>query len=126
MFIKDDVDCGFQFVSIFIILCIDSALLFGEEGILNAEDSYQFEQRSAAASTLMVSLSNEFLQYFNKTLKPKLLINFNNLGTEGLNSANRWTKFHCFNTYLISEVVVHIFFHMFGAHGSFRIWKDSQ
>ena len=28
--------------------------IFGEEGILNAEDSYQFEQRSAAASTLMV------------------------------------------------------------------------
>jgi hypothetical protein len=28
MFIKDDVDCGFRFVSIFIILCIDSALLF--------------------------------------------------------------------------------------------------
>ena len=27
--------------------------IFGEEGILNAEDSYQFEQRSAAASTLM-------------------------------------------------------------------------
>ena len=67
-------------------------VIFGEEGILNAEDSYQFEQRSAAASTLMVSLSNEFLQYFNKTLKPKLLINFNNLGTEGLNSANRWTN----------------------------------
>ena len=66
--------------------------IFGEEGILNAEDSYQFEQRSAAASTLMVPLSNEFLQYFSKTLKPKLLINFNNLGTEGLNSANRWTK----------------------------------
>jgi hypothetical protein len=66
--------------------------IFGEEGILNAEDSYQFEQRSAAASTLMVPLSNEFLQYFNKTLKPKLLINFNNLGTEGLNSANRWTN----------------------------------
>ena len=66
--------------------------IFGEEGILNAEDSYQFEQRSAAASTLMVPLSNEFLQYFNKTLKPKLLINFNNLGTEGLSSANRWTN----------------------------------
>jgi hypothetical protein len=42
--------------------------IFGEEGILNAEDSYQFEQRSAAASTLMVPLSNEFLQYFNKTI----------------------------------------------------------
>ena len=66
--------------------------IFGEEGILNAEDSYQFEQRSAAASTLMVPLSNEFLQYFNKTLKPKLLINFNNLGTECLYSANRWTN----------------------------------
>ena len=66
--------------------------ILGEEGILNAEDSYQFEQRSAAASTLMVPLSNEFLQYFNKTLKPKLLINFSNMGTEGLNSANRWTN----------------------------------
>ena len=66
--------------------------IFGEEGILNAEDSYQFEQRSAAASTLMVPHSNEVLQYFNKTLKPNLLINFNNLGTEGLNSANRWTN----------------------------------
>ena len=61
--------------------------IFGEEGILNAEDS-----RSAAASTLMVPLSNEFLQYFNKTLKPKQLLNINNLGTEGLNSANRWTN----------------------------------
>ena len=66
--------------------------IFGEEGILNAEDSYQFEQRSAAASTLMVPHSNEFLQYFNKTLKPKLLLNFNNLGTECLYSANRWTN----------------------------------
>jgi hypothetical protein len=27
---------------------------FGEEGILNAEESYQFKQRSAAASTLMI------------------------------------------------------------------------
>jgi hypothetical protein len=40
----------------------------------------------------MVPHSNEFLQYFNKTLKPKLLLNFNNLGTEGLNSANRCTN----------------------------------
>ena len=66
--------------------------IFGEEGILNAEDSYQFEQRSAEASTLMVPHSNEYLQYFNKTVKPKLLLNFSNLGTEGLNSANRWTN----------------------------------
>ena len=59
--------------------------MLGEEGILNAEDSYQFVQRSSAASTLMVPLSNEFVQYFKKTLKPELLIKFNNLGTEGFN-----------------------------------------
>jgi hypothetical protein len=33
---------------------IDYIKNFGEEGILNAEESYQFEQISAAASTLMV------------------------------------------------------------------------
>jgi hypothetical protein len=42
--------------------------IFGEEGILNAEDSYQFEQRSAAASTLMIPHSNAFLKYFKHFL----------------------------------------------------------
>jgi hypothetical protein len=45
--------------------------IFGEEGILNAEDSYQFEQRSAAASTLMVPLSNEFFTVLQQNFKTK-------------------------------------------------------
>jgi hypothetical protein len=34
----------------------------------------------------------EFNNYFERTLKPKLELNYKNLGREGLNAANRWTN----------------------------------
>jgi hypothetical protein len=64
-------------------------LIFGEQGILNSADTFQFEEM---CSQLLTSASiPDFNNYFERTLKPKLELNNKNLGREGLNAANRWT-----------------------------------
>jgi len=60
-------------------------LIFGEQGILNSADIFQFEERCS-------QLLTDFNNYFERTLKPKLELNDKNLGREGLNAANRWTS----------------------------------
>ena len=65
-------------------------LIFGEEGILNSTDTFQFEER---CSQLLTNANTpDFNNYFKRTLKPKLGLNYKNLGREGLNAANRWTN----------------------------------
>jgi hypothetical protein len=64
-------------------------LIFGEQGILNSADTFQFEER---CSQLLTNTNTPGLNnYFERTLKPKLELNNKNLGREGLNAANRWT-----------------------------------
>jgi hypothetical protein len=63
-------------------------LIFGEQGILNSADTFQFEER---CSQLLTNANTpDFNNYFERTLKPKLELNYKNLGREGLNAANRW------------------------------------
>ena len=66
--------------------------IFGENGILNATDVYQYEARSAHLLTLPVASNGQFNAYFVKTLEPKLRLNFNNLTKEGPASASKWTN----------------------------------
>jgi hypothetical protein len=60
--------------------------IFGEQGILNSADIFQFEERCSQL------LTNANTPDFERTLKPKLELNYKNLGREGLNAANRWTN----------------------------------
>ena len=65
-------------------------LIFGEQGILNSADTFQFEER---CSQLLTNANTpDFNNYFERTLKPKLELNYKNLGREGLNAANKWTN----------------------------------
>jgi len=65
-------------------------LIFGEQGILNSADTFQFEEW---CSQLLTNANTpDFNNYFERTLKPKLEFNYKNLGREGLNAANRWTN----------------------------------
>ena len=65
-------------------------LIFGEQGILNSGDTFQFEER---CSQLLTNANTpNFNNYFERTLKPKLELNYKNLGREGLNAANKWTN----------------------------------
>ena len=65
-------------------------LIFGEQGILNSTDTFQFEER---CSQLLTNANTpDFNNYFKRTLKQKLGLNYKNLGREGLNAANRWTN----------------------------------
>ena len=66
--------------------CIVVDSIFGERGILNSEDEYQFEERCADL------VSEKFVTYFRKTLRPKLMLNYQNLGRTGPNSASCWTN----------------------------------
>ena len=65
-------------------------LIFGEQGILNSADPFQFEER--CSQLLTNATTPDFNNYFERTLKPKLEFNYKNLGREGLNAANRWTN----------------------------------
>ena len=65
-------------------------LIFGEQGILNSAETFQFEER---CSQLLTNANTpDFNNYFERTLKPKLELNYKNLGREGLNASNRWTN----------------------------------
>jgi hypothetical protein len=65
-------------------------LIFGEQGILNSADTFQFEEW---CSQLLTNASTpDFNNYFERTLNPKLELNYKNLGREGLNAANRRTN----------------------------------
>jgi hypothetical protein len=65
-------------------------LIFGEQGILNSGDTFQFEER---CSQLLTNANTpNFNNYFERTLKLKLKLNYKNLGREGLNTSNRWTN----------------------------------
>jgi hypothetical protein len=61
--------------------------IFGDNGILKSKDEYQFEERCNIITTMDGS-NARFCKYFANTLKPKLTLNFKNLG----NSANTWTN----------------------------------
>ena len=62
-------------------------LIFGEQGILNSADTFQFEER---CSQLLTNANTpDFNNYFERTLKPKLELNYKKLG---INAANRWTN----------------------------------
>ena len=65
-------------------------LIFGEQGILNSADTFQFEER--CSQLLTNANTTDFNNYFERTLKPKLELNYKNLGREGLNAANKWTN----------------------------------
>ena len=65
-------------------------LIFGEQGILNSADTFQFEER---CSQLLTNTNTPGLNnYFERTLNPKLELNYKNLGREGLNAENRLTN----------------------------------
>jgi hypothetical protein len=65
-------------------------LIFGEQGILNSADTFQFEEW---CSQLLTNANTpDFNNYFERTLHPKLELNYKNLGRAGLNAANRWTN----------------------------------
>ena len=66
--------------------------IFGEDGILQSKDEYEFEKKSAELMSLEGANSEQFICYFRETLKPKLALNFKNLGRSGPNSANTWTN----------------------------------
>ena len=63
-------------------------LIFGEQGILNSSDTFQFEER---CSQLLTNANTpDFYNYYERTMKPTLELNYKNLGRECLNAANRW------------------------------------
>jgi hypothetical protein len=65
-------------------------LIYGEQCILNSADTFQFQER---CSQLLTNANTpDFNNYFERTLKPKLELNYKNLGREGLNAANKWTN----------------------------------
>ena len=64
--------------------------IFGEHGILNAANTFQFEER--CTQLLTKADITDFSNYFQKTLKPKLELNYRNLGREGFSAAHRWTN----------------------------------
>jgi hypothetical protein len=65
-------------------------LIFGEQGILNSADTFQFEER---CSQLLTKANTPGVNnYFERTMKPKLELIYKILGREGLNAANRWTN----------------------------------
>jgi transposase-like protein len=66
--------------------------IFGEEGVLNSKDTFEFEERCATITTLPGASSQEFFNYFQNILQPKLKLNFSNLEPSGLNSASKWTN----------------------------------
>jgi hypothetical protein len=52
-------------------------LIFGKQGILNSADTFQFEER---CSQLLTNANTpDFNNYFERTLKPKLELNYKNL-----------------------------------------------
>jgi hypothetical protein len=61
--------------------------IFGDNRILKSKDEYQFEERCNIITTMDGS-NEQFCKYFANTVKPKLTLNFKNLG----NSANTWTN----------------------------------
>lgn len=64
--------------------------IFGHDGILNAKDNYEFEERCATiVFNGAAKNSPDFYNYFTKSLKPKLALNFQHLDREGLNSASK-------------------------------------
>jgi hypothetical protein len=71
---------------------LGSKLLKFEEGVLNSKDTFEFEERCATITTLPGASSQEFFNYFQNILQPKLKLNFSNLEPSGLNSASKWTN----------------------------------
>jgi hypothetical protein len=75
--------------------------IFGDNGILKSKDEYQFEERCNIITTMDGS-NAQFCKYFANTLKPKLTLNFKNLG----NSANTWTNNNAESMHNIMEMYV--------------------
>jgi hypothetical protein len=77
-------------------------LIFGEQGILNSSDTFQFEER---CSQLLTNANTpDFYNYYERTMKPTLELNYKNYQVDQVDSVFN------FDADLVFQVVSNIIF----------------